>query len=46
MLEPMKAGLGKEEATRYIESMHPWGRLGWVEDIAKVSDWISCAKMS
>ena len=37
MLEPMKAGMGKEEATKYIEGMHPWGRLGWVEDIAKVS---------
>ena len=37
MLEKMKATIGKEEATKYIEGLHPWGRLAWPEDIAKMA---------
>lgn len=36
LLEPMKKGLGNEAATAHVAGLHPWGRLAWPEDIAKV----------
>ena len=37
MLEGVKTALGVETATKYITDMHPWGRLAWAEDIAKMA---------
>ena len=37
LLEPVKAAMGSEAATKYIKDMHPWGRLAWPEDVAKMA---------
>ena len=37
LLESMKRKLGSEAATAYVASLHPWGRLAWPEDIAKMA---------
>lgn len=37
LLESMKRNLGNEAATEHVASLHPWGRLAWPEDIAKMA---------
>lgn len=37
MLEPMRKGQGVDAFHQTLESLHPWGRLGLPEDVAKVA---------
>jgi NAD(P)-dependent dehydrogenase (short-subunit alcohol dehydrogenase family) len=37
LLEGTKQKIGNEQATAWINSMHPWGRLAWPEDVAKMA---------
>ncbi|KAK8205260.1 hypothetical protein M8818_004972 [Zalaria obscura] len=37
LLEPMRAMLGVENFKAWLESVHPWGRLGLPEDVAKMA---------
>lgn len=37
ILEPMRARMGQEAFSAQLHSIHPWGRLGYPEDIAKMA---------
>jgi NAD(P)-dependent dehydrogenase (short-subunit alcohol dehydrogenase family) len=37
MLEPVMASRGSEATHEWLEGIHPWGRLGMPEDIAKAA---------
>lgn len=37
LLEPMMARMGDEAAHAFLKGLHPWGRLGLPDDIAKMA---------
>lgn len=37
MLEPMRKRMGQETFTAALHQGHPWGRLAYAEDIAKMA---------
>lgn len=41
MLEPLKARDGADALTGALEAVHPWGRLGRAEDIAKAAVYLA-----
>lgn len=37
LVEPLRKRMGQETFTSAITQLHPWGRLAYAEDIAKVA---------